>query len=84
MLSVFMSLPSFLDKPHCRACEVALAELENIDDDTDVYGISVVRIADMAVSKRYGIKTFPALVYFRNGNPLIYDGKYFFPLCVVN
>lgn len=24
--------------------------------------------------KRYGIKTFPALVYFRNGNPLTFDG----------
>ena len=23
---------------------------------------------------RYGIKTFPALVYFRNGNPLTFDG----------
>jgi len=61
-------------KPHCRACELALQELENIDDDTDEFGISVVRIYDSQVSKRYGIKTFPALVYFRNGNPLIYDG----------
>lgn len=24
--------------------------------------------------RRYGIKTFPALVYFRNGNPLTFDG----------
>ena len=23
---------------------------------------------------RYGIKTFPALVYFRNGNPLTFEG----------
>ncbi|XP_054718538.1 uncharacterized protein LOC129227940 [Uloborus diversus] len=67
-------LAVFFYKPHCRACEVALLELENIDDDTDLYGISVVRIYDIQVSKRYGIKTFPALVYFRNGNPLIYDG----------
>lgn len=65
-----------LDKPHCRACEVALSELENIDDDADAYGIHVVRICDMTVSKRYGIKTFPALIYFRNGDPLIYDGKF--------
>ncbi|XP_055930888.1 uncharacterized protein LOC129961093 [Argiope bruennichi] len=67
-------LAVFFYKPHCRACEVALMQLENIDDDTDLYGISVVRIYDPQVSKRYGIKTFPALVYFRNGNPLIYDG----------
>lgn len=67
-------LAVFIYKPHCRACEVALTELENIDDDTDEFGIHVVRICDFTVSKRYGIKTFPALVYFRNGNPLIYDG----------
>lgn len=23
---------------------------------------------------RYSIKTFPALVYFRNGNPLLFEG----------
>ena len=28
----------------------------------------------LVVSFRYGIKTFPALVYFRNGNPLTFDG----------
>ncbi|PRD23204.1 UNVERIFIED_CONTAM: hypothetical protein NCL1_47051 [Trichonephila clavipes] len=71
---VFIQCYVSLNKPHCRACEVALLQLENIDDDTDLYGISVVRIFDPQVSKRYGIKTFPALVYFRNGNPLIYDG----------
>lgn len=24
--------------------------------------------------RRYSIKTFPALVYFRNGNPLLFEG----------
>ena len=28
----------------------------------------------ISLLKRYGIKTFPALVYFRNGNPLTFDG----------
>jgi hypothetical protein len=35
----------------------------------------MVKIQDPQLAKRYGIKTFPALVYFRNGNPLLYDGK---------
>lgn len=52
-----------------------LLELENIDDECDLYGIQMVKIQDPQLAKRYGIKTFPALVYFRNGNPLLYDGN---------
>lgn len=59
-------------------------ELENIDDECDLFGIQMVKIQDPQLAKRYGIKTFPALVYFRNGNPLLYDGnngtfRLFFP-----
>ncbi len=50
-------------------------ELENIDDECDLFGIQMVKIQDPQLAKRYGIKTFPALVYFRNGNPLLYDGN---------
>ncbi len=53
-----------------------MAELENIDDDCDLYGIQMVKLLDPQLAKRYGIKTFPALVYFRNGNPLTYEGKF--------
>ena len=48
--------------------------MENIDDDCEIYGINFVKIQDQTLAKRYGIKNYPALVYFRNGNPLIYDG----------
>lgn len=51
-----------------------LLELENIDDECDLFGIQMVKIQDPQLAKRYGIKTFPAMVYFRNGNPLLYDG----------
>ncbi|XP_028968482.1 uncharacterized protein LOC100903717 [Galendromus occidentalis] len=64
----------FFYKSHCRACDQALLELEKIDDDTDMYGIHLVKIQDVGLAKRYGIKTFPALMYFRNGNPLIFEG----------
>ncbi|VVC95729.1 unnamed protein product [Leptidea sinapis] len=49
-------------------------ELENIDDECDVYGIHMVKIQDPQLAKRYSIKTFPAMVYFRNGNPLLFEG----------
>lgn len=64
------------DKPNCRACDTVLAELENIDDECDAYGIHMVKIQDAQLAKRYGIKTLPALIYFRNGNPLIFDGRF--------
>ncbi len=50
-------------------------ELENIDDELDDYGIQMVKLNDPGLAKRYGIKTFPSLVYFRNGNPLTFDGN---------
>lgn len=62
-------------KSNCKSCQAVLETLEKIDDDCDAYGISMVKITDMALAKRYGIKTFPALVYFRNGNPLVYNGN---------
>uniref|UniRef100_A0A0N8E4K3 L(2)01289 long form n=1 Tax=Daphnia magna TaxID=35525 RepID=A0A0N8E4K3_9CRUS len=67
-------LAVYFYKPNCKACDQVLIELENIDDECDLFGIQMVKIQDPQLAKRYGIKTFPALVYFRNGNPLLYDG----------
>lgn len=71
----FFHAISFSDKPNCKTCDQVIVELENIDDECDLFGIQMVKIQDPQLAKRYGIKTFPALVYFRNGNPLLYDGK---------
>ncbi|XP_050304234.1 uncharacterized protein LOC126741733 isoform X2 [Anthonomus grandis grandis] len=67
-------LAVYFYKPNCHICEQILEELEQIDDECDVYGIQLVRIQDPQLAKRYSIKTFPALVYFRNGNPLLFEG----------
>jgi len=67
-------LAVFFYKQNCRTCDQVIAELENIDDECDMYGIQLVKLKDPPLAKRYGIKTFPALVYFRNGNPLTFDG----------
>lgn len=55
-------------------CDQILEDLERVDDECDLYGIHMVKIQDPQLAKRYSIKTFPALVYFRNGNPLLYEG----------
>lgn len=64
----------FVDKHKCNICDQILEGLELIDDECDVFGIHMVKIQDPQLAKRYSIKTFPALVYFRNGNPLIFEG----------
>ncbi|KAJ8875632.1 hypothetical protein PR048_023528 [Dryococelus australis] len=50
-------------------------ELEKIDDDTDTFGVDFVKINDKRLAKHYGIKNFPALTYFREKEPIIYEGR---------
>lgn len=50
-----------------------IAELENIDDDCDMFGVQMVKLKDPPFAKRYGIKT-PGPCLLRNGNPLAFDG----------
>lgn len=64
------------DKLNCHICDEILEGLEKIDDECDVFGIHMVKIQDPQLAKRYSIKTFPAMVYFRNGNPLLFEGAY--------
>ncbi|XP_040172467.1 uncharacterized protein LOC120905490 isoform X3 [Anopheles arabiensis] len=68
------ALAVYFYKINCNICDQILEGLEVIDDELDVFGIHMVKIQDPQLAKRYSIKTFPALVYFRNGNPLIYEG----------
>ncbi|XP_047984239.1 uncharacterized protein LOC125224814 [Leguminivora glycinivorella] len=67
-------LAVYFYKLNCHICDAILEGLEQIDDECDVYGIHMVKIQDPQLAKRYSIKTFPAMVYFRNGNPLLFEG----------
>ncbi|KAK1134834.1 hypothetical protein K0M31_007603 [Melipona bicolor] len=67
-------LAVYFYKLNCHICDEILEGLERIDDECDVFGIHLVKIQDPQLAKRYSIKTFPALVYFRNGNPLLFEG----------
>jgi hypothetical protein len=49
--------------------------LEEIDDEADEHGIHLVTTEEVELAKRYGIKTFPTLAFFRNQDPLIYKGE---------
>lgn len=56
-------------------CDKILDDLENIDDELDEAGIIFVTTEDTAFAKKMGIKSFPELVFFRNRDPLHYDGN---------
>jgi len=62
-------------KQNCRTCDLIIKQLEKINNECDNYGIQLMKIKDPQFSKRYGIRTFPALVYFRNGNPITFEGE---------
>ena len=52
-----------------------LEELENIDDDTDRHGIHFVKTQDLNIATNFGVTDFPAVIYFENQVPSIYEGK---------
>lgn len=58
-----------------QKCDKILKELENIDDDTDDHGMHFVTTEETSLALEHGIKTFPALALFRNGEPVVYKGK---------
>lgn len=66
----------FLDTRTCENCKEILEELEKIDDDANKYGVEFVKNSERAASKKYGINQFPQLVYFRHGEPTIYEGLF--------
>lgn len=60
---------------NCKECDEILEELETIDDDTDKHGIQFVKSKDAKLAAEIGIFSFPALVYYETGVPIMYDGK---------
>jgi hypothetical protein len=59
----------------CDECDDILEELETIDDDTDKHGIQFVKSKDAKLASEIGIFSFPALVYYETGVPIMYDGN---------
>lgn len=65
-----------IDDDKCESCPEILEELETIDDDTDKHGIQFVKSNDAKLAAEIGVFSFPALVYYETGVPIMYDGKY--------
>lgn len=62
------------DTDDCEQCTKILEELENIDDDCDRHGITFVKTKDFSVAETYGVHDYPALVYFENSIPNVFEG----------
>ena len=60
---------------NCEICDEALLQLESIDDDAEAVGVRVIKTDDKEIAEEYGITEFPAVIYFENQDPSIYDGK---------
>ena len=50
-----------------------LTELENIDDEADIFDIRFVRINDVELAADFSLTSIPSLVYFRYGIPIVYQ-----------
>lgn len=57
-----------------ESCDHTLNALESIDDELDEAGIIFVTTEDTGIAKKYNVKTYPRLVFFRNRDPLHFTG----------
>ena len=64
----------YLYTEDCEACDEAIKQLEQIDDDADAVGVMFVKTNEADFAAEYGIESFPAILYFENQQPSIYDG----------
>lgn len=52
-----------------------LEDLETIDDDCDRHGIILVKLDNREEAEQYGIEEIPALVYFEDKIPHLFEGN---------
>ena len=51
-----------------------MTELEKIDGECSKYNVDFVYVQDNEEAQEYGVKELPALIYFEDMIPSIYDG----------
>lgn len=52
-----------------------LEDLETIDDDCDRHGIILVKLDNREEAEQYGIEEIPALIYFEDKIPHLFEGN---------
>ena len=55
--------------------EEFLTLMETLDDDMDKISVAMVKVSDESKALEFGLDKLPALLYFKNGVPGLYDGS---------
>ena len=55
--------------------EEFLTIMETLDDDMDKISVAMVKVSDESKALEFGLDKLPALLYFKNGVPGLYDGS---------
>lgn len=78
---LFSSFSFFLfqivDDHKSKKSAKVLKEIETIDHVADQYDILIVKNDDLEAAQKYGIKKLPALMFFKQGSPTVYEGNFF-------
>jgi len=61
--------------PDSRKAENLLEVMETIDDDCAKRGIQFVKCSDEGAAEQFGVARLPALVFFKNDLPSLYEGE---------
>ena len=61
--------------PNDKQDQAILESLEKIDDDCRRFEIDFIKVSDIEEASTYGIDSLPALLYFENRIPSMYDGE---------
>lgn len=51
-----------------------IRHIELIDDEAAEYSITIVKMSDWLMAKKYGYRNPPGITYFRKGKYINYDG----------
>lgn len=73
----------FSDKHDSDESASVLKDLETIDEQVHKSDIVFVKVSDEVLALEFGLETLPALLYYRNKVPLLFDGKLFFHVLFV-
>merc|ERR1712079_156186 len=73
----YKNIAAFVHDKHLKHDRHALKNLETIDDDLDLEGVILVRLADenSKVADHYSLDMVPCLILFHEGRPYIYKGE---------
>ena len=75
-VAVFFTGPCNENAPTDQECERVLRDLEEIDDELDDFGITLVTTEDIKYAgNTLKVRTFPSLGIFRNGDFKAYEGS---------